>query len=255
MSTQLLKPTDSLRTSQADTPQTIIVTGAAGGMGRQCCQYFAQLGWHVLAIDHNQARLAVLASEQISTLCIDLADVNLAQHVLKELTILPPVWGLVNLAGISQGSTIDELSEADWQRSFAVNVDPVFRLIQAVSPQMKANGGGSIINVSSPVGYIGARKPSYAASKAALHGLTMSCARNLGEFNIRVNLLLPGTTITEMTKDWSVERQQAIAEESWLKRLCTPQEIAESIAFLLSEHSRYMTGSVLDMTCGSMCGH
>ena len=198
---------------------------------------------------------AVLASEQISTLCIDLADVNLAQHVLKELTILPPVWGLVNLAGISQGSTIDELSEADWQRSFAVNVDPVFRLIQAVSPQMKANGGGSIINVSSPVGYIGARKPSYAASKAALHGLTMSCARNLGEFNIRVNLLLPGTTITEMTKDWSVERQQAIAEESWLKRLCTPQEIAESIAFLLSEHSRYMTGSVLDMTCGSMCGH
>ncbi len=83
----------------------------------------------------------------------------------------------------------------------------------------------------------------------------MSCARNLGEFNIRVNLLLPGTTITEMTKDWGQERQLAIAKESLLGRLCTPQEIAESIAFLLSDHSRYMSGSILDMTCGSMWGH
>ena len=238
-----------------DQTQTIIVTGAAGGMGRQCCQYFAELGWHVLAIDHNQQRLANLITKNISILCIDLADPQLVQQVQQQLSYLPPVWGLVNLAGISQGSDIENLSEEDWQRSFDVNVTPAFKLIQAVSPLMKQQGGGSIINVTSPVGYIGARKPSYAASKAALHGLTVSCARNLGEYGIRVNLLLPGTTITEMTKDWSLERQQAIAQESLLKRLCKPQEIAECIAFLLSDHSRYMTGSILDMTCGSMWGH
>lgn len=235
--------------------QTIIVTGAAGGMGRECCRYFSELGWHVLAIDRNKERLPALASNTISILNMDIADPKLVEAMLEKLADLPPVWGLVNLAGISQGDSIEKLTEEDWQRSFDVNVTPAYRLTQAVAPLMKQNGGGSIVNVSSPVGYIGARKPSYAASKAAMHGLTVSCARNLGADQIRVNLLLPGTTITEMTKDWSQERQDAIAQESLLKRLCTPLEIAEGIGFLLGEHSRYMSGSVLDMTCGSMWGH
>lgn len=235
--------------------KTIIVTGAAGGMGRTCCEYLSGLGLWVLAIDHNDQRLKLLNGERIVTLAMDLTDENLGQKTIESLANLPPVHGLVNLAGISLGDSIDHLSLADWQQSFDVNVTPALRLIQLVAPMMRQNGGGSIVNVSSPVGYIGARKPSYAASKAALHGLTVSCARNLGVDNIRVNLLLPGTTITEMTKDWSVERQAMIAKESLLGRLCTPQEIAECIAFLLSEHSRYMTGSILDMTCGSMWGH
>lgn len=235
--------------------KTIIVTGAAGGMGRTCCEYLSELGLWVLAIDHNDQRLKLLNGERIVTLAMDLTDENLEQKTIASLANLPPVHGLVNLAGISLGDSIDHLSLADWQQSFDVNVTPALRLTQLVAPMMRQIGGGSIVNVSSPVGYIGARKPSYAASKAALHGLTVSCARNLGVDNIRVNLLLPGTTITEMTKDWSAERQAMIAKESLLGRLCTPQEIAECIAFLLSEHSRYMTGSILDMTCGSMWGH
>lgn len=240
-----------------DRQQTVIVTGAAGGMGRECCRYFCQLGWHVLAIDHNKQRLESLAAcTGIETLCIELDSIGLVAAVDKLLDDMPPLWGLVNLAGISRGDSIENLSEADWQMSFDVNVTPAYRLIKGVYERMHQNSqGGSIINVSSPVAYIGARKPSYSASKAALHGLTTSCARNLGKYNIRVNLLLPGTTITEMTSDWSEERQLAIAADTLLKRLCTPQEIAESIAFLLSEHSRYMTGSILDMTCGGMWGH
>lgn len=235
--------------------KTIIVTGAAGGMGRTCCEYLGSLGLSVLAIDNHQARLETLMGENIKTLCINLADDDLTDKVRVALQGLPPVYGLVNLAGISVGNAVDNLTLDDWQMSFDVNVTPALRLTQLVAPIMREHGGGSIVNVSSPVGYIGARKPSYAASKAALHGLTTSCARNLGKDNIRVNLLLPGTTITEMTKDWGVERQAAIAKESLLGRLCTPQEIAECIAFLLSEHSRYMSGSILDMTCGSMWGH
>ena len=237
--------------------QTIIVTGAAGGMGRECCRYFCELGWQVLAIDHNRQRLESLSVfTDIETLCIELDSVRLVAAVDKLLDDMPPLWGLVNLAGISRGDSIENLSEEDWQISFDVNVTPAFRLIKGLYERMHRDSqGGSIINVSSPVAYIGARKPSYSASKAAMHGLTTSCARNLGKYNIRVNLLLPGTTITEMTSDWSEERQQAIAAETLLQRLCTPQEIAESIGFLLSEHSRYMTGSILDMTCGGMWGH
>ena len=237
--------------------QTIIVTGAAGGMGRECCRYFRELGWHVLAIDHNKKRLESFAGfTDIKVLCIELDDISLVDSVNELLDKMPPLWGLVNLAGISKGDSVENLSDEDWQQSFDVNVTPAFRLTKGVYERMhKDSQGGSIINVSSPVAYIGARKPSYSASKAAMHGLTTSCARNLGKYNIRVNLLLPGTTITEMTSDWSEARQQAIAADTLLQRLCTPQEIAEGIAFLLSEHSRYMTGSILDMTCGGMWGH
>ncbi len=79
-------------------------------------------------------------------------------------------------------------------------------------------------------------------------------ARNLGTDNIRVNMLLPGSAITEMTKDWSAERCQQIAEGSFFKLGCAPIEIAEVIAFLLSPANRYMTGSIVDMTAGSMWG-
>lgn len=235
--------------------KTIIVTGAGGGMGRTCCEYLSGLGLHVSAIDCQDERLPLVADDKTKTLCVDLSDHSLVEQVEQALAGLPPVWGLVNLAGISVGDTVDKLSLDDWQLSFDVNVTSALRLIQLVAPMMKRAGGGSIVNVSSPVGYIGARKPSYVASKSALHGLTASCARNLGVDNIRVNLLLPGTTITEMAKDWSLERQTSIAKESLLGRLCTPQETAEGIAFLLSEHSRYMSGAILDMTCGSMWGH
>ncbi|MCB1660262.1 MAG: SDR family oxidoreductase, partial [Pseudomonadales bacterium] len=205
----------------------------------------------------NKARLAELAQSHphIKPLLADLTDVTLVSQVQHQLQDMPPVMGLVNLAGASIGNTIDLLEEDDWQQSFAINVTPAMRLIQAVSPMLRQQQCGSIVNVGSPVGLIGARKPSYAASKSALLGLTMSCARNFGADNIRVNLLLPGPTITEMTKDWSEERCQQIAQGSFFKRLCTPIEVAEVIAFLLSPASRYMTGSIVDMTAGSMWGH
>jgi NAD(P)-dependent dehydrogenase (short-subunit alcohol dehydrogenase family) len=235
--------------------KTVVVTGAAGGMGRQICAHLAAQGWQVLAIDHNAERLQDLTQRSgIRSLHIDLRASDLCEQVLAQLDTCAPLWGVINLAGASIGAPIEQLTEDDWDLSFAVNVRPAFLLIQALATRLRQGGGGSIINVGSPVGLIGARKPSYAASKAALQGLTMSCARNLGVDQIRVNLLLPGPTITEMTKDWSAERCESIAQGSFLKRLCQPQEIAEVIEFLLSPASRYVTG-IVDMTAGSMYGH
>jgi Dehydrogenases with different specificities (related to short-chain alcohol dehydrogenases) len=129
------------------------------------------------------------------------------------------------------------------------------RLIRALAPSLQVRGRGSIINVGSPVGVVGARKPQYAASKAALHGLTMSCARAMGKDGVRVNLLLPGPTITRMTQDWSVQQRENVARGSALQRLCLPEEVAATIAFLLGDDSSYITASVVDMTAGSMLGH
>lgn len=237
--------------------KSAVITGAAGGMGRSICEHLLEQGWQVVGVDHNQARMESLADAQTNfhPVVMDLTHPELSQRVLDQLADLPPVKGLVNLAAISYGDSIERLDDEAWERSFAVNVTPAMRLIRALTPFLRNHGGGSIVNVSSPVALVGARKASYSASKSALHGLTLSCARNLGAANIRANLLLPGPTITFMTNDWSEDRQQAIADGSFLKRLCQPQEIARVVAFLLSDDSSYITGSTVDMTAGSMFGH
>ncbi|MBL1266009.1 SDR family NAD(P)-dependent oxidoreductase [Candidatus Methylomicrobium oryzae] len=242
-------------TASAD--KTVVVTGASGGMGHAACDHLLRQGWHVIGVDHNLDRMQAQARNQANfhPIVMDLTDPFLTQRVLDTVQTLPPLKGLVNLAAISHGDGIEQLDDEAWEHSFAVNVTPAMRLIRALSPLMRENGGGSIVNVSSPVALVGARKASYSASKSALHGLTLSCARSLGPANIRVNLLLPGPTITFMTNDWSAARQESIAEGSFLKRLCHPLEVAKVLAFLLSDDSSYMTGSTIDMTAGTMFGH
>lgn len=237
--------------------KTAIVTGAAGGMGQATCRRLCAEGWQVLAIDHNGAGLDQLASElpALAPLVTGLDDTNLIPATAALLEQLPPVQGLVNMAGISAGRPITELQDEDWDRSFAINLTPAMRLIRLVAPSMQAQGLGSIVNVGSPVGVVGANKPAYAASKAALQGLTMSVARNLGGQGVRANLLLPGPTITGMTHDWPEERRQAVANGTFLKRLCQPDEVAGVVLFLLSEQASYMTGSVVDLSAGSLWGH
>jgi len=234
--------------------KTVILTGAGGGMGQSCAMLLANNGWQVLAIDRNADRLAPLTNHaNISLLCADLTSELLPNLIIEALTTMPQLMGLVNMAGVSIGAPISKLEEDVWQQAFATNVDAPMRLIKLAASRMPA--GGSIVNIGSPVGIVGANKPSYAASKAALHGLTMSCARNLGPANIRVNLLLPGPTITCMTNDWPESRREAIAQGTFLKRLCTPEEVAKAVHFLLSEQASYFTGSVVDMTAGSLWGH
>lgn len=232
-----------------------VVTGAAGGMGQAVCQHLLDHSWQVLGIDHNGDRLGKLARDNPSFHPIecDLEDPELIDFVMGSLSGKGEVMGLVNLAGVSRGAEIEGLSDDDWSASFTVNVDVPMRLIRKLAPLMPA--GSSIVNVGSPVGLVGARKASYAASKAALHGLTMSCARNLGARNIRVNLLLPGPTLTGMTRDWSSEKQAGVASGTFLNRLCQPEEVASVVGFLLSPSASYMTASVVDLTAGSLWGH
>lgn len=235
--------------------KTLVLTGANGGMGYACGQHFLALGWHVLAIDHFSQGVKQAPSAAYRPLACDVRDPDLCHHVEQALASMPPVQALVNLVGCSVGNRIESLTDEDWDQAFAINVTPAMQLIRLLAPQLKAQGGGSIVNVGSPVGIIGARKASYAASKAALQGLTMACARNLGPDNIRVNLVLPGPTITGMTEDWDAAKRQAIAQSCFLQRLCTPEDIAKAIGFLVGPDSACMTGSILDLTGGSLYGH
>ena len=233
--------------------KVVVVTGAGGGMGRALCRQIAGQ-YQVIAIDRNADKLASLGQDAaIETLAMDLRDADLETQL--DSMDIAFLHGLVNLAGSSMGAPVSRIADQDWHDSFDINVTAPMRLIRWSAERLQAAGNGSIINVGSPVGIVGANKVSYAASKAALHGLTMSAAREFGPKGIRVNLLLPGPTITDMTADWPPEKQAAIAQGSFLKRLCTPEDIAHCIEFLLSDKSACLTGSVIDMTAGSMLGH
>ena len=238
--------------------QTVLLTGVAGGMGTATAKHFVARGWRVIGLDHNRERLSALAAEMpvesFVPLSNELAAEDLVEKILPVLEKEGRLAGLVNLAGISIGDAIDHLADGDWDCSFRINATAPMRLCRAAIPYLEETKG-AIVNVGSPVGAIGARKPTYAASKAALHGLTMSLARNLGPRGIRVNLLLPGACSTFLTSDWSEEKKRAVADGTFLKRLCRPEEIASVIFFLLGKEASYLTGSVIDMTAGGMWGH
>lgn len=237
--------------------KTVIVTGASGGMGRSIVQSLCET-FRVIAVDRNADKLQNLTSltetDHLVTVQADIGTANWVDALTANIKD-NQLYGIINLAGTSCGDSVSNVTNEDWLNSFNVNVTAPMQLIRWAAPYFKHQNQGRVINVGSPVGIVGARKASYASSKAALTGLTMSAARELGQYNTCVNLLLPGPTITDMTQDWSAEKRANIAKGSFLNRLCTPHNIAHTINFLLSEPCDYITGSVIDLTAGSMVGH
>lgn len=238
----------------------VIMTGATGGIGQALAETLTRQGYALLCLGRDEQSLQALRArlnlECTSTLAVALESPELVRVVLSRLEVLQwgNIFGLINLAALSIGGAISQVSSSDWERSMLVNVTAPMKLTQACAPLMTSDHGGVIINVSSPVALVGSGKVSYAASKSALHGLTMSCAKTYGPYNIRVNTVLPGPTITKMTHTWSEERRASIAQESFFGRLSTPEEVADMISLLLRDEARAMTGAVVDLTAGSLWG-
>lgn len=223
-------------------------------MGTAVTRRFLKDGWRVLAVDRRN--IQGVPPPNLTPLSVDLREKGAAATVSERTLQLGGLQAIVHLAGISLGVKALACEEDDgWEDSFAVNVTTPMRINRRLTPVLCEQKSGSIVHVGSPVGLVGANKPAYAASKAALHGLSMSFARACGPHGVRVNTLLPGTTITGMTSDWPEEKRHAIAQGNFFKRLCTPEEIAGVIAFLCGPDSRHMTGSLVDMTAGGLWGH
>lgn len=254
------------KTNKANTPW-VIVTGAASGIGLAVAKRCAADGFQVLAIDRDEDGLHLLRESEndaVAPLTVELADKNAGQSTLHGLQRLhksvfnhkgsPAVRGIVNVAGVSQGDSIDGITDEDWQYSMDVNATAPMRLTRALLPLIDGDQGASIVNIASPVALVGCRKVSYAASKGALLGLNAALTQNLSPEGIRVNAILPGPTITGMTDDWPEEKRTAIAADCPLGRLCTPEDIAGPVSFLLSDDAAYITGAVLNVTGGSAMG-
>jgi 3-oxoacyl-[acyl-carrier protein] reductase len=247
--------------------RSAIVTGAAHGFGRSIVLNFAALGAHVVACDLLDGELnetAQLAEDQgtpVEVCVLDVTDRSAVQGMVKQtLDTNGRIDILVNDAGgvLGQvGRSLEDVSEADWRAIFAVNLDGAFYCSQAVAPAMKAAGYGRIINISSGAG-LGISLTgiqAYASAKAGQIGLTRQLAHELGPWGITVNSVAPGFVRSNPTteKQWQgygEEGQRQLVESIALKRLGSPQDIANGVLFFASEQAGWITGQTLAIDGG-----
>ena len=222
-----------------------LVTGASRGIGKAAALALARDGWtvHVNYIQSRAAAEAVAAQTGGMAICADVSDGQAVEAMFEKIG---PVDLLVNNAGVSEQSMFQDVSDEMWHRYFAVNVDGAFHTSQAVLPQMLHQHTGCIVNISSIWGLRGAScEVTYAATKAALIGLTRSLAAELAPTGIRVNCVAPGVIHTDMLDALPPEIVPQLVEQTPLGRLGKPEDIAEAVAFLADERASFITGQVL----------
>ena len=237
------------------------VTAAGQGIGRAIAEAFANEGAKVIASDLDAGKLTGLKAETFALDATKTDAVNaLAAKVLKEFGT-PNI--VANCVGWVHQGTILECDEADWDRSFDINVKSMHRVLRAFVPAMLKNGGGSIINIASVASSVRGLPARYAygATKAAVIGLTKAMAADFIRQGIRVNAICPGT-IQSPSLDGRIETNakksgkslQAVREDFIARqpigRLGTVEEIAAGAVFLASDESSYYTGQTLQIDGG-----
>ena len=240
-----------------------IVTGAGQGIGRAISLSLAKKGAGLVIADINSetaSKVAEVIRDTGGKAIAHKTDVSKVDEIKTLVNRTVQEFGtvdiLVNNAGIFHTTPVEDITEEEWDRMMAINLKSVFFLSQQVLPFMKAKKSGRIISMSSLAGRMGgyANGVGYSASKAGIIGLTMALARRVAEFNITVNAVAPGTTESEIIKQISQEKLDAIKESIPLKRLGKPENIAEVVAFLASEEAEFITGAVIDVNGGMFMG-
>jgi acetoacetyl-CoA reductase/3-oxoacyl-[acyl-carrier protein] reductase len=159
--------------------------------------------------------------------------------------------GVVQSAGITRDGVLWKMSDGDWEQVLEVNLTGAFHVLREATPHLRARGGGAIVNVTSINGFRGKfGQSNYAASKAGLVALTKTAARELGAFGIRVNAVAPGLVQTAMTAQLPPAVVERALEESALKRVTEPEDVAHAVLFLLSDGARQITGTTLRVDAG-----
>jgi NAD(P)-dependent dehydrogenase (short-subunit alcohol dehydrogenase family) len=235
------------------------VTGAARGIGFEIAATFARLGDHVAMLDVLADDLERAAEELDATPVVcDLRDASQVDAQLAStIESLGGIDVLVNNAGVFRITPLLEISAAEWDEMFVVNVRSMLLTTQVAAKVMIAQGiGGRIVNIASMGGKVGAAgQAHYAASKAAVISLTQVASKELGTYAITVNCLCPGYVLTEMgAATRTPEQVSAWSAKSPLGRLAEPADVAAFAQFLASPQASYLTGQAFNVT-GGMINH
>ncbi|EXJ23047.1 3-oxoacyl-[acyl-carrier protein] reductase [Alkalibacterium sp. AK22] len=226
-----------------------VITGGAGGMGKKHSEFFVREGAKVVVADLDTSdgqKLADELGDNALFIALDVTDPdNWDKVVQKTEETFGPISVLINNAGIVVSQSIADTSLEDYRKTTMINQDGVFLGMKHVLPSMKKAKNGSIINISSIAGIVGAENNiAYIASKFAVRGMTKAAAAEFAQFNIRVNSVHPGTIRTPMTEQEDVrDLVKAMEKEIPMKRIAEPEEISNLVLYLASDESSYSTGA------------
>ena len=244
--------------------QTVLITGASGGIGGEMIKQFADAGYNVVAhyftkeketirkANWINAKGGMYRFNQVIAVYADLRD-RASVQAMFDVAVgnFGQVEVLVNNAGIAQQKLFTDITAEDWKQMFAVNVDGVFHCCQCALPDMIRRKYGKIINVSSMWGQVGAScEVHYSAAKAAVIGLTKALAKEVGPSGIEVNCIAPGVIDTPMNRNLNEETMRELKEETPLNMIGKPKDVANLALFLAEKKTRFITGQVLGINGG-----
>lgn len=235
--------------------KTVIITGAAGGIGPGLSKHMAALGWKVGMIDRNPAiqEIAKEINGEVATAVCDIRDSEQVDSAIENIeNILGPIHALVNNAGIVANiSSTANMSDKRWNNELAVNLSAPFYFIRRLAPKMAMHGWGRIINISSAAARSGLpAQIGYAATKSALWGITSTTAAEFGAKGITCNSILPGLIATPTVLSMPQHILDNANQSNALKRIGEIEEVAHLVAFLCSEGAGYITGAEIDIDGG-----
>lgn len=239
--------------------KTVLITGASKGIGATMAIMYAEKGYNVVMNYNNSVQSAVLLQKSLkeSGYNVIAYKANVKNRMEVELMVKETIYRfgsidiLVNNAGIASQGLFTDLSEQEWNDIIGVNLTGTFNCCQAVLPHMINQKSGSILNISSMWGEVGAScEVAYSASKAAVIGLTKALAKEVGPSGITVNCITPGLIDTAMNQNLPIDAVAEMLEETPLGRMGTTNDVASAALYLTSEEAGFITGQVLGVNGG-----
>ena len=232
----------------------MLVTGAAGGIGRACCTALAAEGARVVCADLD-GQSAAIAALMLGghPVAGDVTKADDADRMVEEtVSLTGSLDVLVTSHGVFHSTPLAEIAPDEWDHIQAVNLRGTFLACRAALRVMAERRSGVIVTVASLAGQVGGLQAgaSYAASKAGVAALTKSLARTAGPLGIRVNCVNPGFIDTPMTETWPEDARQDVVARTPLGRIGTPEEVAAAVVWLASEQASFVHGSHLDINGG-----
>ncbi|WP_395787559.1 SDR family NAD(P)-dependent oxidoreductase [Aquimonas sp.] len=235
----------------ASANKVAVVSGGSKGLGLGICRMLLSEGYRVATFSRRRTaeldRLQAESGDALLWEAVDVTDGSGVQSFLASVrSELGRIGYLVNSAGVAHEGLLTTMKTQDISRMLAVNLEAAITLSQACIKPMMVGGFGAVVNVSSVVGVRGFKGvAAYAATKAALDGLTRALAKELGPLGIRVNSVAPGFMETEMTSELTEQQKARIVRQTPLSRLGGVDEVAAVVKFLLSEDARFVTGQTI----------
>jgi len=244
--------------------KVVAITGASGGIGRELCKYFGGQGAAIVALDKSDAVTAFTEQLRadgirVESAVVDIGDARaVASAFAKGASSVGVVDILINNAGVSRNPSLGGTTPEGFRDDVHVNLNGAYNCVYAVLPDMKARRAGAIVNIGSVNGLAALGDAAYSAGKAGLISLTKALALEFGRYNIRANIVCPGTVRTPLWDERASRNPEVLTQLTrWypLGRIVEPIEVARAVAFLASDTASAITGVVLPVDCGLTAGN